>query len=322
MVGGGCNGARREASRLTNGAGPGPFDGMEKLRTPDQRFADLPGWEYDARHVEDLPGYEGLRVAYVDVGLGAGPVFLCLHGQPTWAYLYRRMIPLFAESGRVVAPDLIGFGRSDKPLEDGFHTFDAHRAMLLRFVERLDLRDITLVVQDWGGILGLTLPMELGDRVRRLLIMNTALPVGEAPSGGFIQWRDYCRSNPDFDIGRLMARACAHLTEGEAAAYAAPFPDGRHRAAVRRFPEMVMTDPDMDGIDHARRARRFLAEDWDGQSFMAVGPRDPVLGGGVMEELRRTIRGCPEPMVVSDAGHFVQEWGDGVARAALAHWGG
>ncbi len=307
---------------LTAAAESRSYTGMEKLRTPDRRFADLPGWDHETRYVEDLPGYEGLRVAYVDSSSSTGgTVFLCLHGQPTWGYLYRRMIPVLAEAGRVVVPDLIGFGRSDKPVDEGNYTFEMHRTMLLKFVERLDLRNITLVMQDWGGILGLTLPMALEDRVRRLLIMNTALPVGGAPGEGFIQWRDYCRSKPDFDIAKLMIRGCPHLTEPEAAAYAAPFPDERHRAGVRRFPEMVMIAPGMEGVDTARRARRFLAEDWNGASFMAVGRRDPVLGESVMEELRRTIRGCPEPMMLPDAGHFVQEWGEDVARSVLEWWG-
>ena len=139
---------------------------MEVLRTPDDRFVDLPGYDFAANYVEDLPDYEGLRVHYLDQGAeGANRIFLCLPGEPTWAYLYRRMIPVFSNSGaRVVVPDWLGFGRSDKPVDDAVYTFDFHRNMMLAFIEHLDLRNITLVVQDWGGILGLTLPVDQPNR--------------------------------------------------------------------------------------------------------------------------------------------------------------
>lgn len=257
---------------------------LEALRTPDERFAFMPQFPYAPRYVDDLSGYEQLRMAYVDEGPpDAQTVFLCLHGEPTWGYLYRKMLPVFSQAGhRVVVPDLLGFGRSDKPVDDEAYTIDFHRESLLRLIERLDLTDITLVCQDWGGILGLTLPMEMPDRFTRLLVMNTGLPIGEPVSEGF-----------------------AH----------------RYRAGVRRFPQLVPVEPGMDGIDLTRRARKFFSEDWAGESFMAVGLRDAVLGADVMKELRGVIRGCPEPMEVPEAGHFVQEYGEPIARAALAHFG-
>ena len=291
---------------------------MEALRTPDERFADLPGWPYAPHHVDDLPGYEGLRVHHVDEGEGER-TFLLLHGQPTWGYLYRRMIPVFAREGRVIAPDWLGFGRSDKPAREADVTFTMHREMMLRFVERLDLQRITLVVQDWGGLLGLTLPMEAPERYERLVVMNTALATGHSPGPGFLAWRDYsnANANPDLDIARLMARACPHLSDAEAAAYAAPYPDATYKAAVRRFPQMVMVEPDMEGVDVSKRAVAWWREEWRGESFMAIGAQDPVLGPEVMERMRGVMRGCPEPMVLEEAGHFVQEWGEGVAEAAL-----
>ncbi|MFC7332870.1 haloalkane dehalogenase [Rhodocista pekingensis] len=293
-------------------------DRPEALRTPDDRFHDLPGFPWRPHYVEDLPGFPGLRLHHLDEGRRDGPVFFCLHGQPTWSYLYRRMLPVFAEAGRVVAPDLFGFGRSDKPVDDGWYSFTRHRDSLLRFVEALDLRDITLVCQDWGGLLGLTLPVDMPDRFSRLIVMNTGLGTGEHSLGeGFEAWKAYNRSQPDMDVAKLIRRATPVLTEAEAAAYGAPFPDVRYKAGVRRFPELVPASPDADGAAVSRRARDFLKTAWNGPVFMAVGMQDPVIPPKAMAYLCSQIRGCPEPMQVPDAGHFVQEWGAPVARAAL-----
>jgi haloalkane dehalogenase/tRNA(adenine34) deaminase len=290
---------------------------MDALRTSDERFAALPGFPFAPRYVETLPG---LRMHYVDEGpRAAAHTFLCLHGQPTWAYLYRRMIPAFVGAGaRVVAPDLYGFGRSDKPRDEAWYTFTRHRDALVAFVERLDLRSITLVCQDWGGILGLTLPMDMPDRFARLLVMNTTFGTGDAPLGeGVLAWRAWSNKNPDMDVAKLLKRACPHLTDAEAAAYAAPYPDTSFKAGVRRFPNLVPDSPDADGAALSRRARDWWRTGWRGAAFMAVGATDPVLGPPVMAELRAAIRGCPEPYVHPQAGHFVQEWGEEVAERAL-----
>lgn len=291
---------------------------METKRTPDDRFENLPGFTFEPHYIDDLKGYEGYRIHYLDEGPGAAEhTFLCLHGEPTWSYLYRKMIPVFTKAGgRVIAPDWLGFGRSDKPVDDDVYGFHFHRDMMLAFIKRLDLTNITLVVQDWGGLLGLTLPMEMPDRFSRLIIMNTALATGTKPSDGFMDWRAFVAANPDLAVGALMKRA-AHLSDEEAAAYDAPFPDITYKAGVRRFPQMVMTDPGMEGVETSKRAVRFWQEDWQGQSFMAVGAQDPVLGVGVMQTMRGIINGCPEPLILKDAGHFVQEAGDVVAEAAL-----
>ncbi|WP_299951978.1 haloalkane dehalogenase [uncultured Ruegeria sp.] len=296
---------------------------MDVLRTPDERFQALPGYKFDPNYVEDLEGYEGLRVHYVDHGPDNAPrTFLCLPGQPTWAYLFRRMIPVFTQSGaRVIVPDWLGFGRSDKPVSDVLYSFNFHRDMMIALIVKLDLKNITLVVQDWGGILGLTLPMDLQDRFSRLIVMNTALPTGESLGEGFQSWKDYVASRPNLDCGALMQRACPHLSEAEALAFEAPFPDQRYKAGVRRFPQMVMIEPGMAGIETAKRAQKFWQTEWAGESFMAIGAKDPVLGVPVMSKLRKVIRGCPEPLVLEEAGHFVQEWGDQVASAALKHFG-
>lgn len=296
---------------------------IEALRTPDERFDGLPDWPYASHHVDDLAGYEGLRVAYVDEGpRDADRTFLCLHGQPSWSYLYRKMIPVFLESGaRVIAPDWLGFGRSDKPVDDAVYTFHFHRSMMIEFIKRLDLRHITLVCQDWGGLLGLTIPQDMPERFDRLLVMNTAIPIGESPGEGFNAWKAFNRSQPDLDVAALMQRATPILNEAEAAAYGAPFLDQRYKAGVRRFPELVMVEPEMEGVEISKRARQWWSSEWTGRSFMAVGMQDPVLGPAQMEQLRATIKDCPPPMEIADGGHFVQEHGEPIAWAALKAWG-
>lgn len=293
---------------------------MDILRTPDERFAGLPGFAFAPHYIDDLPGYQGLRMHYLDEGpaADAAETFLCLHGQPTWCYLYRRMIPVFAEAGRVVAPDMFGFGRSDKPADDSAYTYHFHRDSLIRFIERLDLCNVTLVCQDWGGLLGLTIVPDMAERFSRLIVMNTAIPVGESPGPGFDAWKAYNRSQPDLPIGRMIARGTPHLTPAEAAAYDAPYPDARYKGGVRRFPELVPVAPGMDGVAEGLRARDFWSRTWTGRSFMAVGMADPVLGPSAMTLLRGLIRGCPAPLEIAGGGHFVQEWGEEIARAALA----
>ena len=295
---------------------------MDVLRTDDSRFVGLPGFDFAPHYLDDLAGYDGLRIHYLDEGPAeATETFLCLHGQPTWSYLYRKMIPVFTGAGRrVIAPDLLGFGRSDKPVDERVYTFAFHRGMLMALIERLGLQRVTLVCQDWGGILGLTIPPAMPERFVRLLVMNTTIPLGQPVSEGFDRWRAFNRSQPDLDVAALMQRSQPDMTIAEAAAYAAPFPDARFKAGVRRFPELVMTDPGMAGIVEAERAVRFWREEWTSPTFMAVGMTDPVLGP-VMARLRATIHGCPPPLEVADGGHFVQEKGEGIARAALAAFG-
>jgi pimeloyl-ACP methyl ester carboxylesterase len=296
---------------------------IDALRTPEERFSFLPQFPFVPRYVEDLEGYAGLRLAYVDEGPSdAQTTFLCLHGEPTWGYLYRKMMPVFTNAGhRVIVPDLLGFGRSDKPVDEATYTIDFHRESLLRLVERLDLQNVTLVCQDWGGILGLTLPMDMPERFTRLLVMNTGLPIGEPISEGFARWKFLAATAPEIPVAGLIASdALAATNPLDAIAYDAPFPDNRYKAGVRRFPQLVPVEPGMDGIDLMKRARKFFSDEWNGDSFMAIGLRDAVLGADVMQALRSMIRGCPEPMEIPEAGHFVQEYGEPIARAALSHF--
>lgn len=295
----------------------------DALRTPDSAFDGLPGYPWAPHYLSDLPSLNGWRLHYLDEGpRDASRVWLCLHGNPAWSYLYRHMIPVFLAAGdRVVAPDLIGFGKSDKPKKDSAHSIDFHRRVLLEFIERLDLQRTVLVVQDWGGILGLTLPMAAPARYRGLLVMNTLLATGTEPlSPGFLAWRAMCAQKPAFDVGRLFARGNPQLSEAECAAYNAPFPDPGHRAALRAFPPMVPDAPDAPGAAVSREAAAFWRERWTGQSLMAIGLQDPVLGEPVMQALRAQILGCPEPMRLPQAGHFVQEHGLPIAEAAVRHF--
>lgn len=295
---------------------------IEALRTPHDRFADLPDFPWASKHVE-LPGYEGLRMAYLDEGpQDAKDVYLCLHGEPTWSFLYRKMIPVFLRAGgRVIAPDFFGFGRSDKPVDDAVYTWDFHRGSLLAFLESVGLDRFTLVCQDWGGILGLTLPLDMPASIARLVVMNTALPTGEFdPGPGFNAWKEFVANNPDFSVAGLMGRSVPGITEEEKRAYEAPFPDRRHQAGVRRFPALVPVTTEMDGAKECKRASAWWSTEWSGPTSMIVGAQDPVLGPPMMKYLARTIRGCPPPVILEDVGHFVQEAGAVVAEIALARF--
>ncbi len=295
----------------------------DAVRTPEERFRDLPGYSWAPHYVSDLPALAGLRLHYLDEGPRDAPLtWLCLHGNPGWSYLYRKMIPVFLAAGhRVVAPDLIGFGKSDKPKKESAHSFSWHREVLLQFVERLDLENVLLAVQDWGGLLGLTLPMAAPQRYHGLLVMNTLLATGDVPlTPGFLAWREMCAKKPDYDVGRLLARGNPQLSQAECAAYNAPFPDRGHRAALRAFPAMVPETPAADGAAISREALAFWQRQWQGRSLMAVGMQDPVLGWPVMRALQAQIRNCPEPLRIEQGGHFVPEQGEAIARAAVRHF--
>jgi pimeloyl-ACP methyl ester carboxylesterase len=289
----------------------------DTLRTPPARFAALPGFDFNTRSTS----HQGLGVVFVDEGPpDAAVTVLCLHGNPSWGYLYRHMIPVFKAAGlRVVVPDLIGFGRSDKPRLASAHSFEFHRSMLLNFVQQQDLKNLMLVCQDWGGILGLTLPMAMPERFTRLLAMNTTLAMGGV-SEGFAQWRAFSNAQPDLAVGKLLRRGKPDMTAEEAAAYDAPFPDAHHKAALRAFPNLVPDGADAPGVALSREAAVFWRDHWSGSSFMAIGMADPVLGPPAMRSLHSYIRNCPPPLEVPQAGHFVPEWGAAIASAALAQF--
>ena len=292
------------------------------LRTPESHFENLKDYPFQPNYVEGLKGYEGIRGHYLDEGnADSGETFLLLHGEPTWSYLYRKMIPVFADTGaRVIAPDLLGFGKSDKPVSEDTHSFVFHRNYLLALIEHLDLQNITLVVQDWGGLLGLTLPQAMKERFKRLIIMNTGLLMGPTTQEAFLEWKSDIVEPEELALDTFMKKYAPELDAQEAQAYAAPFVDNTYQAGVRKMPKMV-ANPEQACIDISTQAMSFWGE-WEGETFMAVGMKDKMLGPAVMGWMQSVIKGCPAPMEVPEAGHFVQEFGDEVAKAALAHFNG
>ncbi len=292
---------------------------IERLRTPDDRFESLPDYPFEPNYIDDLPGFGDLRAHYLDEGnREAEEVFLCLHGEPTWSYLYRRMIPVFVDAEvRVIAPDFFGFGKSDKPVLEDDYSFEFHRDFVVRLIEALDLNNITLVCQDWGGVLGLTVPQALPERFKRLLIMNTGILLEPVTSGPFLDWKADVLASHDLDLARFMKKYAPTLSEAEAAAYAAPFPNADAKAGVRKFPKMI-SEPTQSCLDISSSAADFWQNQWAGESFMAIGMKDPMLGPDIMYQMRQLIRGCPKPLEIHDAGHFVQEFGLEVAEAALS----
>lgn len=297
----------------------GTADGLAAVRTPDERFSVLPGYAYVPRYVD----IDGLRMAYVDEGPPDGRTILLLHGEPTWGYLYRRMLPpLLAAGYRTVVPDLIGFGRSDKPTERSAYTYAGHVAWLTSFVETLDLHDIVLFVQDWGGLLGLRVATEHRERFDRLVIANTFLPTGDPPGDGFLQWQQASQAMPFMDCGALMQRAtlARTLTDAEVDAYRAPFPDELHMAGARQFPLLVPTDPDDPAVPANRAAWRVL-EAWDAPVLTLWAPGDVVLGGFQDVFVRRIPGAAGQPhQSFSPAGHFIQDDCGEQLAAAMVDW--
>jgi len=296
---------------------------IQALRTPEERFSVLPEFPYQPQYVDNLSGYDSLRMAYIDEGdESAEYTFLCLHGEPSWSYLYRKMIPVFTGAGhRVIAPDLFGFGRSDKPVDESTYNFKFHRNSLIRLIEHLDLKNIILVCQDWGGFLGLTLPMDMQDRFKKVIAMNTGIATGEPLTEPVKQWIDFCNSIPEIPVAGLVALdAGSAMTPLDALAYDAPFPNNSYKAGARKFPKMIPTDINDDAVKYGLRAIEYWSKTWDGDSFMAIGMKDPVLGEEAMMGLNSVIKGCPEPMKIAEAGHFVQEYGVEVAEQALVHF--
>jgi haloalkane dehalogenase len=283
------------------------------LRTPDERFTNLEGWTYEPRYVE----IDGARVHYIDEG--AGETILFLHGEPTWAYLYRKMIPVLAERHRVIAMDFIGFGRSDKFREREAYSFEMHRSTLASFIEQLELTNITAVVQDWGGIIGLRVGTEMPERFGRLVIMNTGLPTGDvSATEGFMRWRAYAMRTPDLPVGQIVRRSAARpewITDEIVAAYDAPFPDSSFKAGAQMFPQLVPIEYEQAGGREMRETRDALSR-WDKPALVIFSDGDPVTAGGdrFFRKLIPTAKEEPE-ITIHDAGHFLQEEkGEEIAR--------
>jgi len=275
---------------------------------------------------ENFITFRGLRMHFVNEGENVQvknqKVALCLHGEPTWSFLFRKMIPHFVAAGyRVVAPDFIGFGKSDKIESSHFYTFHFHRDSIIWIIRQLKLDNITLVCQDWGGLLGLTIPMDMPERFSELLVMNTYLPTGqEALTEGFITWREFVRSSRELNLARLMKRSCSHLSEREAMAYELPFASLEQKSAARIFPMLVPDSVDAEGAELCQRAKEWWLHRWNGNTFMVIGVADPVIGKDGMLPLKNFIRNCNEPLMLEDVGHFVQEWADQFMPLALAYF--
>ena len=290
---------------------------MEILRTPDERFADLPGFPYAPNYVD----VQGLRVHYVDEGPREAAPVLLLHGEPSWCYLYRKMIPILVEAGhRAVAPDLIGFGRSDKLPRREQYSYQFHVDIVAGFLGALDLRGITLVCQDWGGLLGLRVAAEHPDRFARIVAANTGLPTGDQPmSEGFMRWREYSQTVENFHVGGIVKGGCAtDLAPETIAAYNAPFPDDGYKAGARQFPVLVPISPD-DPAAAANRAAWQTLRQWTKPFLTAFSDSDPVTRGGerVFQKLVPGAQGQPH-VTIAGAGHFLQEdKGEELARVVV-----
>lgn len=279
---------------------------MDVLRTSDDRFADLPGWTF-APHYLDV---DGLRVHYVDEGPPTAAPVLLLHGEPSWAYLYRKMIPLLTGAGhRVIAPDLIGFGRSDKPVRRDAYTYQRHVDWMAAVLMRLDLRDVTLVAQDWGGLIGLRLVAEHPVRFARVVAANTFLPTGDRkPPDAFFAWRQFAATVPELPVGRIVAGACVRPVAPEVvAAYDAPFPDDTYKAGARQFPMLVPASPD-DPATPANRKAWDVLDGWTKPFLCAFSDSDPITRGADRVFRKRVpgTNGQPHTTIVG-GGHFVQE---------------
>ena len=279
---------------------------IESIRTPDARFSNLPGYDFAPHYVE----IDGLRMHYVDEGPDDGAVVLLLHGEPSWSYLYRKMIPPLRDAGfRVIAPDLIGFGKSDKPLRQIDYSYAGHVGWMRKFIEASNLNDITLFCQDWGALIGLRVAAESEHRFAKIAVGNGAMPTGDEEfPRAFKIWRAFARWSPWFPIGRIVqSGSVSNLSKEEVAAYDAPFPSTRYKAGARAFPKLVPTEPDDPASDDNRRAWERLSH-WEKPFLTTFSNRDPITRGAE-HPFQARIPGAKnrEHARIRNAGHFLQE---------------
>ena len=279
---------------------------MKSLRTPDSRFENLPGYEFEPHYID----VDGLRMHYVDEGPKDGVIVLLLHGEPSWSYLYRHMIPPLRDAGfRVVAPDLIGFGKSDKPAQKSDYTYASHVAWMKQFIEALDLNDITLFCHDWGSLIGLRVAAENEHRFARIALGNGGLPTGDQKlPTAFKIWQTFARFSPWFPIGKIIQKGTiSELSDAEVAAYDAPFPAAKFKAGARAFPLLVPSTPN-NPATVANRAAWDVFKNWQKPFLTTFSNRDPITRGGqkVWQEIVPGARKL-EHVKIRNAGHFLQE---------------
>jgi haloalkane dehalogenase len=284
---------------------------MKTLRTPDERFENLPGYDFAPNYlqIDDTDGGE-LRVHYLDEGPADADPVLLLHGEPSWSFLYRKMIPILVRAGhRVIAPDLVGFGKSDKPVERTDYTYQRHVDWMQSVIDQLDLTNITLVCQDWGGLIGLRLVTQNTDRFARVLAANTFLPTGDdEPSEAFLNWRKFSQEVPEFPTGNILDGATTtDLSPEVIAAYDAPYPDESFKAGARQFPTLVPASPDNPASESNRAAWEVLKQ-WQKPFLTAFSDSDPVTAGGD-QRFQALIPGCQDQAhtTIENGGHFLQE---------------
>ena len=279
---------------------------MDAYRTPDAHFDDLPGFAFAPNYLEQ----DGLRLHYLDEGMrdGSAPPVLLLHGEPTWSYLYRKVIPELVPEARAIAPDYFGFGRSDKPLRLEDYSYDFHTDSIRTLVEALDLRDLTIVVQDWGGPIGLRIAVEQPERVARLVIMNTGIGAGQPPSDEWLRFRAFVRRlGTELVPGRLVRISCVQpLDETVEEAYSAPWPVPESKAGVLAFPEQVPTEPEHPNTAPLLAVRDQLSR-WEKPALVLFSDSDPIFSPRVAEGIAAHIPGALDPEIVAGAGHFLQE---------------
>ncbi len=291
---------------------------MEILTTPEARFDSLSEYDFEEAHI-DIG--EGLSVHHAEAG--AGPAVLLIHGQPTWSYLYRNMIETLAKRGfRVVAPDLVGFGKSSKPRRVEDHSYEGHVSWMIEWLNRVDLDGITLFAQDWGGLIGLRLLANQPDRFSRLVVANTGLPTGDQRMpDAFMAWREFVRNTPDFDCGRIVQGGTIRtLSDAEVAAYNAPFPDDSYRAGPRVMPSLVPISPNDPSSEPNRQAWRTLFG-WERPTLTLFSDGDPITAGGerIFQSKIPGAAGQPH-RTIEHAGHFLQEDAADVLADTIAAW--
>jgi haloalkane dehalogenase len=282
---------------------------VDVFRTPDERFEGLPGYDFEPQYAD----VDGLRMHYLDEG--EGDPIVCFHGEPTWSYLYRKMIPGLTDSGhRVIAPDYAGFGRSDKPTDRGWYTYDRHVETVTQVLEGLGLRGATVVVQDWGGPIGLRWAMENPDRVERLVILNTGLFAGQV-NEAFMAWRDFAERNPDMPVGFVIQSATVtELPEEILAAYEAPWPHVESKAGVAQFPLLVPLDENAPGVAEMNSVRERISG-WEKPALVCFSDSDPIFNPKAGQRFVDLIPGAEDLRVIEGAAHFLQEdKGEQIAR--------